>query len=485
MSNGTILVADDDAAIRTVVSQALSRAGYDVRVTSNAATLWRWVAAGEGDAVVSDVVMPDDNLFEILPRMKKIRPELPVVVMSAQNTFMTALRATEKGAYEYLPKPFDLIELTSIVGRALAESRRKVSPEPAHLEADEKMPLVGRSAAMQDIYRVLARMTQSDLTVLINGESGTGKELVARALHEYGKRKKGPFVAINMAAIPRDLIESELFGHEKGAFTGALHRSMGRFEQAENGTLFLDEIGDMPMEAQTRLLRVLQQGEYMTVGGRTPIRTNVRIVAATNKDLRQLINQGLFREDLYYRLNVVPLRIPPLRERLEDIPDLVSHFLAKVREEGLDSKRIMPDALELLGNYAWPGNVRELENLIRRLVALYPQDEITADIVAGEIDNAAAERSPTGNLPLGLALQGMTIAQAVEANMQTYFASFGDSLPPPGLYHRVLAELEYPLIMATLTATRGNQIKAADILGLNRNTLRKKIRDHAVTVFKG
>ena len=485
MSNGTILVADDDAAIRTVVSQALSRAGYDVRVTSNAATLWRWVAAGEGDAVVSDVVMPDDNLFEILPRMKKIRPELPVVVMSAQNTFMTALRATEKGAYEYLPKPFDLVELTGIVGRALAESRRKVKPEPARIEAEEKMPLVGRSAAMQDIYRVLARMTQSDLTVLINGESGTGKELVARALHEYGKRKKGPFVAINMAAIPRDLIESELFGHEKGAFTGALHRSMGRFEQAENGTLFLDEIGDMPMEAQTRLLRVLQQGEYMTVGGRTPIRTNVRIVAATNKDLRQLINQGLFREDLYYRLNVVPLRIPPLRERLEDMGDLVAHFLSKVREEGLESKRIMPDALELLGRYTWPGNVRELENLIRRLVALYPQDEITADIVAGEIDNAAAERGPGGSSPLSLAMQGMTISQAVEANMQSYFASFGESLPPPGLYHRVLAELEYPLIMATLTATRGNQIKAADILGVNRNTLRKKIRDHGVTVFKG
>jgi two-component system nitrogen regulation response regulator GlnG len=228
------------------------------------------------------------------------------------------------------------------------------------------MPLVGRSAAMQDIYRVLARMMQSDLTVLINGESGTGKELVARALHEYGKRKNGPFVAINMAAIPRDLIESELFGHEKGAFTGAQARSTGRFEQAENGTLFLDEIGDMPMDAQTRLLRVLQQGEYMTVGGRTPIKTNVRIVAATNKDLRALINQGLFREDLYYRLNVVPLRMPPLRERLEDIGDLVSTFSRRCRSEGLEAKRILPEALQLMTRYHWPGNVRELENLIRR-----------------------------------------------------------------------------------------------------------------------
>jgi len=481
---GTVLVADDDAAIRTVVSQALSRAGYDVRLTSNASTLWRWVTAGEGDVVVSDVVMPDDNLFDLLPRMRKVRPELPVIVMSAQNTFMTAIRASEKGAYEYLPKPFDLVELTGIVGRALAESRRKNGSDESAAAApkeNEGMPLVGRSAAMQDIYRVLARMMQSDLTVLINGESGTGKELVARALHEYGKRKNGPFVAINMAAIPRDLIESELFGHEKGAFTGAQARSTGRFEQAENGTLFLDEIGDMPMDAQTRLLRVLQQGEYMTVGGRTPIKTNVRIVAATNKDLRSLINQGLFREDLYYRLNVVPLRMPPLRERLEDISDLVNHFLAKVQDEGLEAKRILPDALQLMTRYHWPGNVRELENLIRRLSALYPQEEITPEIVAAELDaGEGSEQSPAS-----LLTGDVTISQAVELNMQDYFRSFGDGLPPPGLYQRVLAELEQPLILATLAATRGNQIRAAEVLGLNRNTLRKKIKEHGISVFKG
>ncbi len=297
-TGSSIIVADDDAAIRTVLSQALSRAGYEVRTTGTVAGLWRSVASGEGDLVITDVVMPDDSAFELLPRIKRMRPELPIIVMSAQNTFMTAIKASERGAYEYLPKPFDLKELVAIVGRALAQPRARRETDVGD-DGAENMPLVGRSPAMQDIFRSLARLMQTDLTVMISGESGTGKELVARALHDYGKRKTGPFVAINMAAIPRDLIESELFGHEKGAFTGANARSVGRFEQAEGGTLFLDEIGDMPMEAQTRLLRVLQQGEYTTVGGRTPIKTNVRIVAATNKELRHAIAQGQFREDLY------------------------------------------------------------------------------------------------------------------------------------------------------------------------------------------
>jgi CheY-like chemotaxis protein len=255
MPAGSILVADDDTAIRTVLNQALSRAGYEVRLTGNAATLWRWVSQGEGDLVITDVVMPDENAFDLLPRIKKMRPNLPVIVMSAQNTFMTAIRASERGAYEYLPKPFDLKELIAIVGRALAEPKERVANHADESEFDS-IPLVGRSPAMQEIYRVLARLMQTDLTVMISGESGTGKELVARALHDYGKRRNGPFVAVNMAAIPRDLIESELFGHERGAFTGANTRASGRFEQAEGGTLFLDEIGDMPMEAQTRL----QQG---------------------------------------------------------------------------------------------------------------------------------------------------------------------------------------------------------------------------------
>jgi two-component system nitrogen regulation response regulator GlnG len=475
----TILVADDDAAIRTVLNQALSRAGYDVRITSNAATLWRWVSAGEGDLVVTDVVMPDENAFDLLPRIKKARPDLPVLVMSAQNTFMTAIKASEKGAYDYLPKPFDLTELIAIIGRALSEPKKK----PAKLGDDmqDGMPLVGRSAAMQEIYRVLARLMQTDLTLMITGESGTGKELVARALHDYGKRRNGPFVAINMAAIPRDLIESELFGHEKGAFTGAQNRSTGRFEQAEGGTLFLDEIGDMPMDAQTRLLRVLQQGEYTTVGGRTPIRTDVRIVAATNKDLKTLINQGLFREDLYYRLNVVPLRLPALRDRAEDIPDLVRHFIQQGEAQGLESKRFAHDALELMKAFPWPGNVRELENVIRRLMALYPQEIITREIIEQELQ---ADVSDSPIEAATVRSGSMTIAQAVEENMREYFAGFGDALPPVGLYDRVLREMEYPLILAALTATRGNQIKAADLLGLNRNTLRKKIRELGVSVYR-
>jgi two-component system, NtrC family, nitrogen regulation response regulator GlnG len=482
MSKGMILVADDDAAIRTVLNQALSRAGYEVRVTSNAATLWRWVSSGEGDLVISDVVMPDENAFDLLPRIKKIRPALPVILMSAQNTFMTAVRASEKGAYDYLPKPFDLTELVRITGRALSEPKQqsglRQKEEPA-----EKMPLIGRSAAMQDIYRVLARMMQTDLTVLIFGESGTGKELVANALHEFGKRKAGPFVAINMAAIPRDLIESELFGHEKGAFTGAQNRSTGRFEQAEGGTLFLDEIGDMPMEAQTRLLRVLQQGEYTTVGGRTPIKSDVRIVAATNKDLRILIQQGQFREDLYYRLNVVPMRLPPLRERGEDVPDLARHFFHLGERAGLPAKQISAAGFELMKRHPWPGNVRELENLVRRLAALYPQDVISAEIIENELQSHGG--GPALQSASSSAHDGdVSISQAVEHNMQKYFAEFGEDLPPSGVYDRVLAEFEKPLLLACLTATRGNQIRAAELLGLNRNTLRKKIRELSISVYR-
>ncbi len=480
MSAATILIADDDRSIRTVLSQALGRIGHDVRTTGTAANLWRWVSDGEGDLVITDVVMPDENGLDLIPRIRKIRPDLRIIVMSAQNTLLTAVRATERGAFEYLPKPFDLKEVVEVVQRALAEKDLKRDPN-AHKRdpEEEELPLIGRSAAMQDIYRVLARLMNTDLTVMVTGESGTGKELVARALHDYGKRRFGPFVAINMAAIPRELIESELFGHEKGAFTGATNRYAGRFEQAEGGSLFLDEIGDMPIEAQTRLLRVLQEGEYTTVGGRTPISTNVRIIAATHRDLRSAVRQGLFREDLYYRLNVVPLRIPPLRERFEDIPELVAHFLARAESEGMPSKSFVPEAMERLKDYRWPGNVRELENLVQRLTALYSQDVISVETVEAELAHSSPGTSAEARA------DEESLSDAIERHLRTYFSAHRDGLPAAGLYGRILHEMERPLIGLSLEATRGNQVQAASLLGLNRNTLRKKIRELDIDVVRG
>src|SRR4051812_27537581 len=476
--SATILVADDDRAIRTVLNQALGRLGHDVRMTGNAATLWRWVADGEGDLVITDVVMPDENGLELIPRMKKIRPDLRIIVMSAQNTLLTAVKAAERGAFEYLPKPFDLRELVGVVERAL--SVPAAASRPVDDDVEEQLPLIGRSPAMQEIYRAIARLMGTDLTVMITGESGTGKELVARALHDFGKRRSGPFVAINMAAIPRELIESELFGHEKGAFTGAHARSVGRFEQAKSGTLFLDEIGDMPPEAQTRLLRVLQEGEYTSVGGRVPIRADVRIIAATHRDLSQLIRQSTFREDLFYRLNVAPIRLPPLRERPEDIPALARHFAALAAREGLATKRLNDAAIERLRRYRWPGNVRELENLVRRLAALYPQEVIGVDVIEAELDEEeAGVETPTETA----SAEGL--GAAVQRHIVDYFAAHRGTLPAAGLYDRVLREIERPLILATLGATRGNQIKAAHLLGLNRNTLRKKIRELDIPVVRG
>ena len=477
IGNATILIADDDSAIRTVLNQALGRAGYEVRTTGTAAGLWRWIAAGDGNLVVTDVVLPDESGFDLIPRIKRIRPDLPILVMSAQNTLLTAITAAERGAFEYLPKPFDLKEFIQVVQRALASpgNRRETTAIAA---SDDRLPLIGRSPAMQEIYRVIARLTQTDLTVMIMGESGTGKELVARALHDYGKRRHGNFVAVNMAAIPKELVESELFGHERGAFTGATNRGIGRFEQAEGGTLFLDEIGDMPLEAQTRLLRVLQQGEYTTVGGRTPIKTDVRIIAATNRDLRQLITQGLFREDLYYRLNVVPLRLPPLRERSEDIPDLVRHFLRNAEHEGLPAKTLDVESLDTLRRHRWPGNVRELENLIRRLAVLHSGDAIPAAAVLAELKEPVRSFGEEGE-------GHESLSGSVEKYLTQYFLSQGERLPPPGVYDRVLVEVERPLISICLAATKGNQIRAAQLLGLNRNTLRKKIKDLGLEVIKG
>ncbi len=482
-ASATVLVADDDRAIRTVLQQALERAGHTVRTTENGATLWRWVEGGEGDIVLTDVVMPDADGLDLIPRIKTARPDLKVIVMSAQSTLLTAIKAAERGAFEYLPKPFDLNVLISIVDRALNESADGVPAVAAEGAAPdgagmEQHPLIGRSPAMQDIYRAMARLMGTDLTVMISGESGTGKELIARALHEYGKRKDGPFVAINMAAIPRELIESDLFGHERGAFTGATQQGVGRFRQAQGGTLFLDEIGDMPLDAQTRLLRVLQDGEFTTVGGRRPIRADVRIIAATHRDLTDLIHKGLFREDLYYRLNVVPMRVPPLRERPGDIPELVRYFLDRAAADGLPAKTVDEPAMTLLRQHRWLGNVRELENLIRRVAALYSEDVIGAEIIAAELAGSRGAAVDDGATGEGL-------DAAVERYLVQFFDAHLDSLPASGLYARVIREVERPLIALALSATLGNQLQAARVLGLNRNTLRKKIRDLGIEVVRG
>ncbi len=476
----TVLIAEDDAGIRTVIARALSRQGYRVQATSVASALWRWIADGDGDVVITDVALPDENSLDLLPRIKNFRPDLPIIVMSAQNTLLTAVRATERGAFEYLPKPFDIGNLVATVQRSLSQRHRRAGQDSEELLGEEQLPIIGRSPAMQEIYRIIARLTATDLTVLISGESGTGKELVAKALHDFGKRRNGPFIAVNMAAIPRELIESELFGHEKGSFTGAAGRRAGRFEQANGGTLFLDEIGDMPLEAQTRLLRVLQQGEFVPVGGVQPIRTNVRIIAASHRDLRLMVSQGLFREDLFYRINVVPMRLPALRERVEDIPALVHHFLGKAHAEGLPLKALSPEALARLKAHTWPGNVREIENLVRRLAVLYAEDEIGEDVIAAELNQAQPPKPPES----GASTAQDTLAVAVERHLDRYFRAHDGGLPSPGVYDRVLREIERPLIARALSATRGNQLKAADVLGLNRNTLRKKIRELDIQVVR-
>ena len=464
MSSATVIVADDDAAIRTVVRQALVRAGHAVLLTDTGAGLRELVASGQGDVVISDVILPDANGLSLIPELLAMRPGLKVIVISAQNTLSTAVRATEQGAFDYLPKPFDLNELVKTVEAALETSEIADVPD---LGSDDSA-LVGRSPAMQEVYRLIARVVPNDLTVMILGESGTGKELVARAIHDMGQRRSGAFVALNMAAIPRELIESELFGHERGAFTGAAARTTGKFEQAQGGTLFLDEIGDMPIDAQTRLLRVLQTGEFTMVGGSRAQRANVRIVTATNQDLLALTQQGRFREDLYYRLNVVPLPLPPLRSRIEDVPALARHFLARAVAEGLPRKALDTHAIEALRAHSWPGNVRELENLMRRLAVLERAEVITA---------AAVEANLGNRVPSAPAQGADDLATAVEQQISHYFASFGEALPPDGVYDRLLAEFERPLLRICLSATGGNQLKAARLLGINRNTLRKKLND--------
>jgi two-component system nitrogen regulation response regulator GlnG len=469
MTDASILVVDDDASIRTVIAQALRREGHRVSAVATLTQLRTELAASTPDVLITDVVLPDGDGLETAASLRAEHPGLPIIVLSAQNTLTTAVRANEAGAFDYLPKPFDLDALALAVRGALA--RRASTPAEASDAIDASLPLIGRSPAMQDVYRVIARVVSSDLTVLISGESGTGKELVARALHDLGPRRRAPFIALNMAAIPRELIEAELFGHERGAFTGAAQRVAGKFERAAGGTLFLDEIGDMPLEAQTRLLRVLQSGEFTTVGGARTIRADVRIVAATNRDLASLVQANAFREDLFYRLNVVPVTLPALRERRQDIALLARHFLNRAAEEGLPRRSLSQEAVAALEGHDWPGNVRELENLMRRCAVLGRDDRIGAEELRGSFGEGTRNAVP---------IEGGTIDVAVRAFLKRLANDAPQALDDGTLYDRVIAEVERPLIEAMLERHGNNQLRAARALGINRNTLRKRLDDLAI-----
>ena len=481
MTLPTILVADDDRSIRTVLTQALGRAGYQVRSASNAATLWHWIEEGEGDLVITDVVMPDENGLDLIPRIKKLRPDMRVIVMSAQSTLMTAVKATQRGAFEYLPKPFDLQELVATVGRALAQPAEGGVPHEAARDADERLPLIGRSPAMQEIYRTIARLTTADLTVMINGESGTGKELVARALHDYGKRRGGPFVAINMAAIPRDLIESELFGHERGAFTGATNRSQGRFEQANGGTLFLDEIGDVPASTQVKLLRVIETGEFEPVGSNRTMQSQARLIAASNLDLQPLVETMRFRPDLYYRLNVVPLLLPPLRERDGDVALLSHQFLTRFSPQyGKRFTGIKRDTLRLLEAFHWPGNVRQLVHAMQQVAVLHDASEVEVSMLPTEILRGTGRGEPTRSpgtpeefappaLPAGRPFPATTAQVAISDPFP--FATRDDILS--------MEELERRSITRAIELCR-TAVEAANQLGISPATIYRKIKLYGI-----
>ena len=468
MTKKVVLLLEDDESIQLVTSDFLSSEGYMVKVSKTIKSLWKMIEDGEGDVLVTDVMLPDGESFEIIPQIRELRPNLPIIVVSARNNLQTAISSVEKGAFEYLPKPFDLNDLSNLILKAI--QTKPIEKGKSLIRKKSNDLIIGSSKIMQEMYRVIGRLSQNDLTVTIYGESGTGKELVAKALHMFGKRADNPFIPVNMAAIPKDLIESELFGHEKGSFTGAHQKSDGKFKQAEKGTLFLDEIGDMPLDAQTRLLRVLQEGEYTSVGGKERIKVDVRIITATNKDLKKLIDLGVFREDLYYRLNVVPIETPPLRDRIEDIPELIEHFLIKTEKSGLPSKKIDNNAIEAMKFYKWPGNVRELENFILRISALYSEDLLNIEIIKSELERLEGDSKNIDELSLS-------------SLIDQYFEKSKDKLlnnNNKNIYSVIIEKVEKSLIENILDFTNGNQLKASEILGLNRNTLRKKIGDLSI-----
>lgn len=468
-----VLLVEDDASIALVITAALEAEGFAIDRCDSVAGRDRFLAQNDYRLLLTDVMLTDGDGIESLGPVRDAHPSMPIIILSAQNTLDTAVRASETGAFEYFPKPFDLEELVRTVTQAIGKAEAAEIDVPQ--DVTQGLPLVGRSAAMQAVYRMITRVLRNDLTVLILGESGTGKELVAEAIHQLGNRRAGPFVAVNTAAIPAELIESELFGHERGAFTGAVVRSIGKFEQASGGTLFLDEIGDMPMQAQTRLLRALQSGRIRRVGGRDEITLDCRIVAATNRDLLPMIANGTFREDLYYRLAVVPIELPPLRERADDVEALSRHFLASAAAEGLPRRQLTQAGADLLAQQPWRGNVRELRNFIYRLALLAREEVIDASSIEPLLvhteSGAQSRVAPDANGPNCAS----DMATAV-----SYWLS--ENTPAQGeVYDAALAAFERPLFISILSQTGGNQLRAAQVLGINRNTLRKRLSDLGIT----
>jgi two-component system nitrogen regulation response regulator GlnG len=452
-----VWIVDDDRSIRWVIEKALSREGIAFNSFSSAQDALEALSGGSPEVLVSDIRMPGLSGLELLNAVKQRHPGVPVIVMTAYSDLDSAVAAFQGGAYEYLPKPFDVDQAVELIRRALDESRRETQ---ATETLDEPKEILGQAPAMQEVFRAIGRLSQSSATVLITGESGTGKELVARALHRHSARAQKPFVAINTAAMPKDLLESELFGHERGSFTGAQQQRRGRFEQAEGGTLFLDEIGDMPPELQTRLLRVLSDGTYYRVGGHQQIKANVRVIAATHQNLEQRVREGTFREDLYHRLNVIRLRLPSLRERSEDVPLLVKHFLSmSAKQLGVDAKRLSDDALAHLARLGFPGNVRQLENLCHWLTVMAPGQVIE-----------------TGDLPAEFGDQVATSASdwlaALESEAERRLAR-GET----GILDTLSRQFERALITKALERTAGRRIEAANLLGMGRNTITRKIQE--------
>ncbi len=463
-----ILVADDEESIRWVLSKALTKQGYEIDLADNGQDALLMSRKQSYDLAILDIKMPGMTGLDLLNKLQEQSPKTLVVIMTAESSMKNAVEAMKRGAYDYITKPFDLEALDAIILKAQKAS--EVSEEVGRLKDELKdhyqleRTIIGESHPMQAIYKVLGKVAPSDVTVLVSGESGTGKELIARAIHFNSPRLGKPFIALNCAAIPRELLESELFGHEKGAFTGATERKIGKFEQANGGTLFLDEIGDMPLELQAKLLRVLQEREVTRTGGNTTIQVDVRIVAATNQQLKEKVRNREFREDLYYRLNVVPLEIPPLRERREDIPALVDYFINKTHEDyGTQAQGVTEAAMELLKSYSWPGNVRELENTLQRAALLSP------DALLDDDDFPELQGGSTAG-EAGTSLEGL-IAKKLQDSLTQI-----DLQDMHNLYEMVLHQMERPLINIVLEKTRGNQVKAAEVLGINRNTLRKKIQ---------